>query len=290
MSNRPWPVWHLTGEEQFNGKGFLKFQKQLLNQAYPVGLIQYFDGTVTVPSTVASARAARTSVMVAVATAAAAATTAATPTTWFSNTPNDSEYIERDATAASMIRLSCADPDAMGLPGIDSTATQLYSFLTTKYIGQSELAKAVASRELHAIRLEQNEDYPTHEELLEKKWKVALAAGCDIKDAEFRSILIDSLPEQYDGCVDTLGNIFIVAEVEAKLHSHWEIRVKPRIDASNVSSSTASTLQAMQATILALEAKINNSKCPRCTNPNCKPPETHTLAKCFWPGGGQAGQ
>ncbi|KAJ7595799.1 hypothetical protein C8J56DRAFT_883954 [Mycena floridula] len=200
MLNRPRPVWHLTGEEQFNGKDFLKFQKQLLNQAYPV----------------ASARAARTSVMVAVATAAAAATT-----TWFSNTPNDSEYIECDATAASMIRLSCADPDAMGLAGVDSTAAQLYSFLTTKYIGQSELAKA-------------DEDYPTHEELLEKKWKVALAAGCDIKDAEFRSILIDSLPEQYDGCVDMLGNISIVAEVEAKLRSHWDIRVKPRIDASNL--------------------------------------------------------
>ncbi|KAJ7586849.1 hypothetical protein C8J56DRAFT_1082936 [Mycena floridula] len=200
MSNRPRPVWHLTGEEQFNGKDFLKFQKQLLNQAYPVGLIQYFDGTVTVPSTIAT-----------------------TTTTWFSNTPNDSEYIERDATAASMIRLSCADLDAMGLPGIDSTAAQLYSFLTTKYIGQSEFAKVVASRELHAIRLEQNGDYPTHEELLEKKWKVALAAGCDIKDAEFRSILIDSLPEQYDGCVDTLGNISIVVEVEAKLRSHWDI-------------------------------------------------------------------
>ncbi|KAJ7598316.1 hypothetical protein C8J56DRAFT_164383 [Mycena floridula] len=225
MSNRPRSIWHLTGDDRFTGKDYQKFWTQLLDEARPLGLIQYFKGTVKVPAEIYAKQNPPVHPSTPTPTSIPAADAAKSTPSWFHPEPTAADYIERDAVAQSMVRLSCRNSRSLGIPDEERdpnvSAVSIFAFLEAKYVGQGELERVEASRALRSVHLEQNGDYEEFEKDLISKWDSALAAGCDIKDSEFRSILIAALPRQYDTIIDMLDNVSDLPTVQMKLRNAW---------------------------------------------------------------------
>ncbi|KAJ7121336.1 hypothetical protein C8R43DRAFT_831812, partial [Mycena crocata] len=113
--------------------------------------------------------------------------------------------------------------------------------------------------------------------------------GAEIDDAQFRSIFISLLGEEWDNVVPVLHTYKTSAEVIAFVTMHAE-----RLNRTGVppSSNVAPQALAANTNFASREARRAARKNLVCTNPQCgaEGKKGHTIENCFWPGGGKPGQ
>ncbi|KAJ7170661.1 hypothetical protein C8R43DRAFT_824668, partial [Mycena crocata] len=112
--------------------------------------------------------------------------------------------------------------------------------------------------------------------------------GAKIDDAQFRSIFISLLGEEWDTVVPVLHTFKSSAEVISFVSMHAE-----RLSNRTPSTSTSSPAHALAANTFGdRDARRAARKNLSCVNPQCGAPgkKGHSIDHCFWPGGGKAGQ
>ena len=107
---------------------------------------------------------------------------------------------------------------------------------------------------------------------------IANNAGVKIDDADFRMIVLSSLPASWDSVVRTLYEAKSSADVINRLMIHWN-----RIDCSKSVTNSPTTVTALQTDVKKPQNQL------QCTNQNCGRCG-HTIANCYWRGGGKEGQ
>lgn len=91
-------------------------------------------------------------------------------------------------------------------------------------------------------------------------------------------IILSSLPVSWDSVVGTLYDAKSSADIISHLTIHWN-----RIDRSKSITNPATTVTALQ-----VDTKKSQNQL-LCTNQNCGR-RGHTIANCYWRGGGKEGQ
>ena len=135
-----------------------------------------------------------------------------------------------------------------------------------------------AQRDLHNATFTDGNDFPTHISNLRTKWVMANNAGAKIDDVDFRMIVLSSLPTSWDSVVGTLYEAKSSADVINRLMIHWN-----HIDRSKSIANPATIVTVLQTDV----KKPRNQL--QCTNQNCGR-RRHTIANCYWCGGGKEGQ
>ncbi|KAJ7660151.1 hypothetical protein DFH06DRAFT_988979, partial [Mycena polygramma] len=125
-----------------------------------------------------------------------------------------------------------------------------------------------------------------HVTRLRNLWRAANDMGARIDDAQFRTIFISLLGEEWDTVVPVLHMFKTSAEVISFVTMHAE-----RLNRTGVPSMAAPAPQALAANTN-WDARRAARKNLVCTNAQCGAPSKkgNAIADCFWPGGGKAGQ
>jgi hypothetical protein len=126
-----------------------------------------------------------------------------------------------------------------------------------------------------------------HVSRLRTLWQVANDMGAKIEDKGFRSIFISLLGEEWDTVVPVLHTFTTSAEVISFVTMHAD-----RLNRVPASTSPGSTTALTTNTYNDRDARRAARKNLICSNPQCNAPghKGHTIADCFWPGGGKEGQ
>jgi hypothetical protein len=183
----------------------------------------------------------------------------------------------RDAWARALLLYNTKNAVGLGLK-LDGTAAEAWKSLTSQYKISSDLAMVTAQRDLRNTTYADGNDFPTHISNLRTKWAIANSAGAKIDDTDFRMIVLSSLPESWDSVVGTLYEAKSSADVINRLTIHWN-----RIDRSKSVTNPAMTVTALQTDVRRPRSQL------QCTNRNCGR-RGHTIANCYWRGGGKEGQ
>ena len=183
----------------------------------------------------------------------------------------------RDAWAHTLLLYNTRNAVGLGLK-LDGTAAEAWTSLTSQYKISSDLAMVTAQHDLCNITFVDGNDFPTYISNLHTKWVMANNAGAKINDVDFRMVILSSLPASWDSVVGMLYETKSSADVINRLTIHWN-----RIDRAESTTNPAMTVMALQA----------DARKPRnqllCTNQNCGH-HGHTIANCYWHGGGKEGQ
>ena len=121
-------------------------------------------------------------------------------------------------------------------------------------------------------------DFSTHISNLHTKWVTANNAGTKITGADFRMIILSLLPASWDSVIGTKYEAKLSAYVISHLLIHWNCT-----DRSKSVINPATVMTALQT-----DAK-HSCKQLQCANKNCGC-WGHTIANCYWHGGGKEGQ
>ena len=105
------------------------------------------------------------------------------------------------------------------------TAAKAWSTLKEIYGTISDLGANSAENALRATKYTDGMDFPEHVTNLHLKWNNAVEKGADLKDNQFRAIIISSLPASWDYIVASLQSTKTSVELVAGLTVHWE-RIK----------------------------------------------------------------
>ncbi|KAJ7831658.1 hypothetical protein B0H13DRAFT_2371308 [Mycena leptocephala] len=111
--------------------------------------------------------------------------------------------------------------------------------------------------------------------------------GAKIEDSAFRTIFISLLGEEWDNVVPVLHTFKTSSEVISFVTMHAE-----RLNRIPSSSSTMPTTALAANTYNDRDARRAARKNLMCSNAQCGAPgrKGHSIADCFWPGGGKEGQ
>ncbi|KAJ7079445.1 hypothetical protein B0H15DRAFT_788098, partial [Mycena belliarum] len=125
-----------------------------------------------------------------------------------------------------------------------------------------------------------------HVSRLRSLWRTANDMGAKIDDQQFRTIFISLLGEEWDAVVPVLHTYSTSAEVINFVTMHAE-----RLNRSGVPVASTPAPQALAANTN-FDARRAARKNLVCTNTQCGAPgkKGHSIADCFWPGGGKEGQ
>ncbi len=102
--------------------------------------------------------------------------------------------------------------------------------------------------------------------------------GANIDDADFREIILSSLPASWDPIISTLTPTQTSVETIIRLEMQWS---RIRRNAKPVTSGTSATALKAHAKSEAYSKKV-------CVNPICNR-KGHLIADCYWKGGGKEG-
>ena len=228
-SNNP-PIF--TDENKFDGTNWIGWNNAITIAARLRGARGYLEGTIPkppiAPPTLPTAQAVAVSLP-------------PEPTAWMSKTPSDDEWELRDAWTMGLLIYNIKNPVGLGVK-LDGTAAEAWKSLTDQYQVTSELALVNAQRELRTTLLTEGADLLVHISDLRTKWIKANATGAKITDADFRMVLLSSLPPSWDSLVATLYDAKTSADIITRLTMHWS-RLTQNRSITNPATTTV-TLQA----------------------------------------------
>ncbi|KAJ7068967.1 hypothetical protein B0H15DRAFT_793929 [Mycena belliarum] len=193
------------------------------------------------------------------------------PTPWFSKTPFDEEWVQREATAHGLLFGNLVNPIALGLDRTDTTAAT-WTKLDAIFGTTTSLALVEVQRKLRGTFWDGTSPIKDHIELMRTFWAAANEAGAKIDDTTFTDIFVTSLPHTWDAVLPILDTLKGSGAVIAHCQRHY---ARITTTKSDISSPSAGGVQALANTVI------------RCTN--CKK-SGHVTSNCFQPGGGKAGQ
>ncbi|KAJ7203300.1 hypothetical protein GGX14DRAFT_652149 [Mycena pura] len=188
--------------------------------------------------------------------------------------------------ALALLILNIKNPVGLGLK-VDGTAAEALQSLEDNHNKVTEMGLVNALRDLHTAYLVPGTPLAEHVSRLRNLWQVANDMGAKIDDAGFRTIFISLLGEDWDNVVPVLYTFKTSSEVISFVTMHAE-----RLNRVPPSSSTTSTTALAANTFTNRDARRAARKNLVCSNPQCGAPgrKGHTIADCFWPGGGKEGQ
>ena len=269
-SNMNPPIFADT--EKFNGANFAAWEQLILIAATSRGVLGYLKGTITNPAPPTSPATALT-----YTPAPLELTLPDDPTPWYSTNPSVAEWAMRDAWVRALLLYNTKNPIGLGIK-LDGTAAEAWTSLTLQYKIMSDLTTVTTQCDLCTTIFTDGNDFPIHVSNLRTKWAITNSAGANIGDADFRMIILSSLPASWDSVVGALHDAKSSAEVISRLMIHWNC-----IDQSKSVTNPSSIVTALQA-----NAKQGRSQL-QCANPNCGR-RGHTIINCYWKGGGKEGQ
>ena len=103
-------------------------------------------------------------------------------------------------------------------------------------------------------------------------------SGAKITNIDFHMIILSSLPASWDSVIGTLYDAKSSADVISCLMIHWNC-----INCSKPITNPANVVTALQ-----MDARHSRNQL-QCANTNCGH-QGHTIANCYWRGGGKEGQ
>jgi hypothetical protein len=274
MSSNSTGVPLLPDGEKFDGTGYSGFKTKIMALAKARGLGGYLDGTITRPVQPATGTTAQTTPL------------PPDPTSVYLLTPSLEEYLHRDSMGVALLVLNVKNPVGLGLK-VDGTAAEAMQSLEDNHNKKTDMGLVNALRDLHNAYLVPGTPMIEHVARLRNLWQVANDMGAKIEDNGFRSIFISLLGEEWDNVVPVLFTFPTSVEVISFVTMHAE-RLSNRAP-----SATANPTHALAAnTYSDRDARRAARKNLTCSNASCGAPgkRGHTIADCFWPGGGKEGQ
>jgi hypothetical protein len=186
----------------------------------------------------------------------------------------------------ALLILNVKNPVGLGLK-VDGTAAEAMQSLEDNHNKVTEMGLVNALRNLHTAYLIPGTPLSEHVSRLRTLSQVANDMDAKIDDTTFRTIFISLLGEEWDNVVPALHTFKTSSEVISFVSMHAE-----RLN--RVPSTSTSTLTTALAanTYDNRDARRAARKNLVCSNPQCGAPgrKGHTIADCFWPGGGKEGQ
>jgi hypothetical protein len=272
----------LPEAEKFDGTNYLEWADTILMACRLRGARGYLEGTIRKP--VFPTETSVTSPTTTTTPTAAGTTTTPTPTPtptttdtkWTSTTPSWEEWDTRDAWCHIAIRQNVKNPVGLGLK-TDGTAAEAWKSLADRYKTTTDLARVYAQRELRGLRMNDGDDFPTHLADLHTKHNRANSVGAKIDDADFREIILASLPASWDHIISTLHTSDSSVDTIIRLEMHWS-----RINRTGRVAAPGTSAIALKA---AAKGEAYSKKV--CTNCGRK---GHLAIDCYWKGGGKEGQ
>jgi len=257
--------------EKFDGTNFATFETLIIVMASSRGVLGYLQGTILNPANPQNSTTLHyTPVELNIPLPD-------NPTPWYSTTPSGMEWAMRNAWAHALLLYNTKNAIGLGLK-LDGTAAEAWTSLTSQYKVSSDLTIVTAQRDLRNTTFADGNDFPTHISNLHTKWAMANNSGAKITDVDFCMIILSSLPAFWDSVIGTLYDAKSSADVISCLMIHWN-----RIDRSKSITNPANVVTALQ-----MDARHSCNQL-QCTNTNCGR-WGHTIANCYWCGGGKEGQ
>jgi hypothetical protein len=257
--------------EKFDGTNFATFETLIIIAASSRGVLGYLRGTILNTANPKNSAALHYTPEV------LNIPLPNDPTPWYSTTPSGAEWAMCDAWACALLLYNTKNAIGLGLK-LDGTAADAWTSLTSQYKVSSDLAIITTQRDLCNASFSDSNDFPTHISNLRTKWATANNAGAKITDADFRMIILSSLPTSWDSVVGTLYEAKSSVDVINRLMIHW----------NHVDRSKSAVNPAMVVTALQTDVKQSHNQL-QCANPNCRH-QGHTIINCYWRGGGKEGQ
>ena len=159
---------------------------------------------------------------------------------------------------------------------MSDTTAKVWETLKEMYGTTSDLEANSAENALRATKYSDGMGFQEHIANLCSKWNSAVEKGADIRDNQFRAIVISSLPALWDYIIASLQSTKTSVDLIAGLNVHWE-RVKERLAVNADATSTALLAKAPQQ-----QRKLV------CANSNCGR-TGHTIKNCYQHGEGKEG-
>jgi hypothetical protein len=257
MSNQP-ALFVLPTEDRFDGNNLFSSHGTIWSAAGAHGVQGYLEGTIQKPSPLTTG-------------------TMPAPTSyWGSKNPSPEEWEQRNAYAKSMVDLNVKNPIGHGIQPTH-TAADAWAALKDIHDTPSDMGLLNANNALHAIKHTEGADILAHWARMREGWAKINAQGGNMDDTTFHTIIIASMPKEWDIIIGTLFVLKTSKEVIAHLTLYDTTLTHHRKPMPQSTQALATT-----------QTKSNRSN-EICSNPNCKR-VGHTIDKCFKPGGGMEGQ
>jgi hypothetical protein len=223
-----------------------------------------------------------------------------TPTPLHSLSPTFLEYQLHESVALSSILINLIDIPGTGV-NPRGKSHEAWVMLKEQYGKPSDRTRNMRERDLDEccfIDRSKVAGEGGHIEKMRALKTLANDARASINDTRFKTKLIDSFPQSWDLICSVCYNMKTLAEVISALTSHGE-----RIGQNNPTPPSNDTVKALEASILALQAKIKmlcggskpshmpnlNKSHLVCENKVCGK-TGHLIGDCFQVGGGKEGQ
>ena len=259
----------LSEEQKFNGENLLQWNTNITQLLGSKGLLGYIDGkikkpgpeSIPLPSDTVNVQPINTPI--------------------YSSTPTVDEWNFWDQLARGHITLNCTDIAGLGVV-TTGTAKDAWDSIQKEWGKSTEMRRSHAQETLNRTIFIEGGDIQEHVRLLRTR-KVAVdnLSNSAMSDENWRGIIIRSIPTtpKWLPVIPSLYAMTSSADIISTLFAHGMIIGR---DGNAKGSTTANSSNT------ALAAKTNEA----CTNPNCKAKKrsTHTIANCYWPGGGKEGQ
>lgn len=121
---------------------------------------------------------------------------------------------------------------------MSDTTAKVWETLKEAYGTVSDLGANSAENTLRVTKYSDGMDFQKHITNLCSKWNAAVEKGADVKDNQFRAIVISSLPASWDYIIASLQSTKTLVDLIAGLNVHWE-RVKEWLAVNAGATSTA---------------------------------------------------
>ncbi|KAF5388355.1 hypothetical protein D9615_000329 [Tricholomella constricta] len=116
---------------------------------------------------------------------------------WGSENPSAEEWRQRDAFTQGMVVLNVKNAIGHGVT-TDGTAAETWSSLTSIKDAVSDLGLLKADEDLRSIKYEDGKDLDAHFASLRKAWAHANGQGGTMTDAQFRMVVLGSMPPSWN--------------------------------------------------------------------------------------------
>ncbi|KAG2014964.1 nonmuscle myosin heavy chain b [Coprinopsis cinerea AmutBmut pab1-1] len=108
-------------------------------------------------------------------------------------------------------------------------AAEAWTTLTTQFDLRDDVTLINAQRDLRNSLFKDGDDLAAHIADLRTKWTTANALGAKVDDADFRMVVLASLPASWDNVVATLYGSKSSTDTIARLLMHWNRINKPKV-------------------------------------------------------------
>ena len=259
----------LSEEQKFNRDNLLQWRTNMIQLLGSKGLLGYIDGkipqpgpeSVPLPSEIVGVQTINTPI--------------------YSTTPTIDEWNFWDQLARGHVTLNCTDVAGLGVI-TTGTAKEAWDSIQKEWGTSTDMRRSHAQEALNRTIFTEGGDIQEHVKLLRTR-KVAVdnLSKSPMDDETWRGIIIRSIPStpKWLPVIPSLYPMSSAADILSTLLTHGMIIGRDPSGKSSTSANSSNT---------ALTARTKED----CTNPNCKAKKrsTHTIANCYWPGGGKEGQ